>query len=222
MAAPACSVCQDMRFVYAPDPQAPVTGMRVVRCPACGQQSQQQRLQRYSGLAPEMAAWTFANTVRTGLNQAAYDAAQELAARPRWFLTLEGDNGVGKTRLLAALVNAGLGHGWTSVYTTTADLLDHLRATFEPDAEAGFDSLWERLMQARILALDEFDRWNPTPWAEEKFFQLVDHRYRHGAELLTAFATNSPVDALAPYLASRLRDQRCRYFVLLGADKRAL
>jgi DNA replication protein DnaC len=127
---------------------------------------------------------------------------------------------VGKTRLLVCIVNAGRAAGLSSVYMTTAGLLSHLRATYAPDAPHGFDATWDRITRARILVLDELDRWNPTAWAQEKFFELIDHRYREGATVLTAFASNARLEELPGYLASRIADHRCLLFTIEGPDQR--
>lgn len=169
-----------------------------------------------------MRGWSFANTTRHSRNAAAYDDAQAVASSPEWFFTLTGQYGIGKTRLLSCIVNAGRASGWPSVYMTTAALLDHLRSAYAPESGIAFDALWERITSARILAIDELDRWNPTPWAKEKFFQLIDERYRRGAEQLTVFATNAGVDALPGYVVSRMFDRRCRVYELTGADVRRM
>jgi DNA replication protein DnaC len=193
---------------------------QAVPCPACGSSQQQARLDRLCGLPAEYKSLCLADTYRRPDMAAALDAIAALAAEPCWFLTLTGPVGVGKTHLLAVLVNEARAHGWPSVYLVMADLLGHLRMAYDPKAEATYDNLWERLLVARVLALDEFDSWNPTPWAQEKFFQLMDARYREGAHRLTAFATNADLDALPDKLTSRMRDRRCRVFHLAGADMR--
>lgn len=193
---------------------------KIVRCDVCGPMQQQLFLRSICGLTPEMQDWTFGNTQAAFGIADAYATAQSLMAQPAWMLTLTGPFGIGKTRLLACIINAGRDAGWTSVYMTTAELLDHLRAAYAPGSNITFDGLWEKIVNARILALDELDRWSPTPWAQEKFFELIDLRYRNGAEKLTAFATNAQLDDLPPYLASRMRDRRCRLFELAGVDMR--
>lgn len=191
-------------------------------CPTCASDRQQQYLQELCGLTGEMLAWTRANTLRTTVNAAAYDAALALSAAPAWFYTLVGPTGVGKTRLLTMIVNEARQAGCTAVYTTTAELLDHLRAAYAPGAQVSSDGLLDKVTSCTVLALDECDRYNPTPWAEEKFFQLVERRYRAGDTRLTGFATNASLDALPQYVTSRLYDRRCRVFELGGPDLRRM
>jgi DNA replication protein DnaC len=110
-------------------------------------------------------------------------------------------------------------HG-ISVYMTPAGLLSHLRAAYAPDAPSSFDETWDRVTRARILALDELDRWNPMAWAQEKFFDLIDNRYREGKSVLTTFACNARLEGLPGYLTSRMADYRCAMFTLEGPDQR--
>lgn len=195
---------------------------KLIDCPICRSNGQQEYLERMCGLSPEMRGWTFEGTKRTKANADALDYLAKLADKPVWTVALQGNNGVGKTRLLACLVNAGRAHGWTSMYTTMGALLDHLRSAYgaEQKGTLGFDAMWDRLTNCKILAIDECDRFNPTAWARERVFELVDERYRYGADRCTAFATNAPIDTLDDYLASRLRDKRGRAFHIAGGDWR--
>jgi hypothetical protein len=89
------------------------------------------------------------------------------------------------------------------------DLLDYLRAAYNPDnRELSFDSRWDLLVRAEVLALDELDEFNTTPWAMERFLRLIDERWRNMQTRLTLLATNSALSQLPPKVASRLRDGR--------------
>lgn len=219
----ACPTCKDKGWlVYDVAPGHPLFSARV-RCTACGPAAEQAHLRSICGLPEEMLAWTFENTLRHAGNSAAFDIARLLAERPGHIITLLGGFGIGKTQLLACIVNAARVAGLTAVYTTTANALDSLRRTFDADDATGsYDARWEFLTTADVLCLDEFDRWNRSPWAEEKFFQLVDARYTHQARRLTAFAGNACVEELPPYVASRIRDARNYLFELTGQDVRRL
>lgn len=205
-----------MEFVYARHDGDRYT---TERCSVCGPQRQAEYLRKIDGLTAEMRSWTFASTL-PGRNTQAWQTAQAVAQSPEWFFTLSGPYGIGKTRMLTCIVNEARESRWPAVYLTTAQLLDHLRSAYAPGAEVSFDGMWDRVSTARVLALDELDRWNPTPWAQEKFFQLIDARYRAGAEMLTVFATNSDIDNLPGYVQSRMMDRRCRIFKLAGTDMR--
>ena len=131
---------------------------------------------------------------------------------------------MGKTRLLACLVNAARALGQVAVYTTTADLMDYLRAGYNPETKEAltYDDRFDLLKNCRLLCLDEFDRWHTTEWAMEKFTQLINWRYERGAELMTAFAANCTLEDLPGYVASRMQDRKNYVYVLDGADVRRL
>lgn len=220
-----CPKCHGIGWlVHDVPPGHALFGSRgMVRCDVCGEGREQAYLQALCGLSGEMLGWDWDNTDRNPTNAAAYDTAQALAAQPSSFYTLLGKFGVGKTRLLTCIVNAGRLAGHTAVYTTTAALLDYLRSAYNPETRGvTFDGRWETITTARILAVDEFDRWNPTDWAREKFEQLIDTRYRNKTTQLTAFAANAALSALPGYVASRMLDRSCYLFELTGADVRRL
>jgi chromosomal replication initiation ATPase DnaA len=198
---------------------------QTVRCDVCGLGQQEAYLRELCGLSVTAQGWQFTNTERTSANAQVYDVAQILAGQPqRWLTMLSPEKfGVGKTRLMACVLNAARAAGHTAVYTTTADVLDYLRDAYGPDTQRlSYDGRMDLLRTCRVLCLDEFDRWNPTSWAQEKFFQLLNYRYEHGAELLTAFAANANVANLPGYVASRMQDVDNFLFILNGADVRRL
>jgi chromosomal replication initiation ATPase DnaA len=217
-----------MRFV-TPDVEVghPAFGT-AVRCPMCGGPSgdpefrarQQRYLAEVCGLEGEAVEWTFANTKRLPGNAAAYDELLRRSKSPAWLVGLRGAYGTGKTRLLAATVNAGREQGFPSVYTTMGGLLSHLRRAIGREGPLSYDGLAELVGRCTILCLDEVDRIHATGWAEQQLFELIDRRYRAGRERLTVLATNAPWEELAGYLASRLGDTRCARFEISGGDKR--
>ena len=107
--------------------------------------------------------------------------------------------------------------GRVVVYTTMADLLDDLRQTFKPKAGLDFSQLFNDVLEAEVLCLDEIEKFSPTLWAEEKFYQIVDHRYRHWNTCVTVLATNRRIGLdqailaetrFPGYLESRIMDGR--------------
>jgi len=191
-------------------------------CPICSKGEQQTWLREVCGLTDEMLAITRKTANRTPDNAAAYDGAIGLIDNPMFFDTLHGSYGVGKTWLLAMIVNECRLRGWISIYTTAAEVMDHLRAAYAPGAPVAIDDRWERLVSARVLVLDEIDKFNPTPWALEKFFELCNLRYRDGEHCLTGFATNAPIGSIDGSLLSRMRDQRCQIHEVTGPDLRRI
>ncbi len=83
-----------------------------------------------------------------------------------------------------------------------------------------FDARWDLLIRAEVLALDELDEFNTTPWAMERFMRLMDERWRAMDSRLTLCATNSRINALPEKVASRLRDGRAQIVETAGSDQR--
>ncbi len=135
----------------------------------------------------------------------AYNRALEFANKPEGWLLLEGPYGCGKTHLAAAIGNARLQHGDVVLFLTTPDLLDHLRSTYGPTSEIGYDELFDRVRQAELLILDDLGSENPSQWAGEKLFQLLNYRYSH--RLPTVITTNVDLDRLDGRIRSRMLDE---------------
>ena len=170
------------------------------------------RLRRYSGLGP-LARLTFDNLSPRGrspnaLHQERFSeavkAARRFAAEPGGWIVLSGPSGCGKTHLGAAITGACIGNGSAALFMVVPDLLDHLRAAYQPDSAVGYDELFELLKSAPVLVLDDLGVQSATPWAQEKLFQLVNHRYN--ARIPTIFTTNLPLDAFDARLRARLSD----------------
>ena len=62
----------------------------------------------------------------------------------------------------------------------------------------------ETIREIPLLILDDLGAHNSTPWAQEKLFQILNHRYNN--RLATVITTNQPLDDLDPRIASRLVD----------------
>jgi DNA replication protein DnaC len=193
---------------------------KLMKCRNCGQGGEVGAGLPECGLPPKLQGVTFTEIIRHAGNAAACEAALALAHKPREFLTLLGPTGVGKSTLLAAIVKEALVSGFSAYYTTMADLLDGLRATFNKGADTAYEPLWERLTGVRVLCVDELDRFNGSGWAQEKLFQLISARYDYGHDRLTCFASNASIDAFPPYVQSRMRDRQCGLFELSGVDVR--
>ncbi len=136
--------------------------------------------------------------------RAAYEAAQRFAQTPQGWLLFSGGYGVGKTHLAAAIGNEVIRNGGEALFIIAPDLLDHLRSTFAPNSAETYDELFDRLRNTPLLILDDLGAESATPWAQEKLFQLLNHRYLR--RLPTVITTNRPLSALEARIRSRLMD----------------
>jgi DNA replication protein DnaC len=169
------------------------------------------RLERYSNLGP-LTRLTFDRLLPRGRssdpqNQEAfarcYEVAREFALEPKGWLVLSGPSGCGKTHLAAAIANQRIHEGHQAFFMIVPDLLDHLRTTFSPNSDVSYDELFERVRNSTLLILDDLGSQSSTPWAEEKLFQILNHRFN--AELPTV-VTISDLAELDERLAARLQD----------------
>jgi DNA replication protein DnaC len=147
----------------------------------------------------------------------AYHLALEFAESPEGWLIFQGDNGCGKTHLAAAIVNYRYQHNEPAMFIVVPDFLDHLRSTFSPESRISYDRLFESVKNAPLLILDDFGKQTTTPWAQEKLFQVINHRYN--AQLPTIVTTNASSDEIDGPILSRFADQRIStLFTIIAPD----
>ncbi|MBN1439241.1 MAG: ATP-binding protein [Anaerolineales bacterium] len=132
--------------------------------------------------------------------------AKQMAKNPRGWLVLMGEHGCGKTHLAAAIANEREQNGFPALFVVVPDLLDHLRSTFNPTSLVSYDRAFEDIRTAHLLVLDDLGSQNTTPWAREKLFQLLNHRYV--AELATVITTTSNLHEIDASIRMRLLDNR--------------
>jgi len=135
----------------------------------------------------------------------ARNAAYNFSNDQQGWLVLEGTYGCGKTHLAAAIANERLNRGDLVLFITAPDLLDYLRSTYGPSSEVSYDQMFDRIRSAQLLVIDDLGAENPSAWAQEKLFQLLDHRYTH--KLPTVITTNVDMDAFDARIRSRLLDE---------------
>lgn len=145
----------------------------------------------------------------------AYDAARQFVHDTRGWLVLYGGFGAGKTHLAAAIAHELLARRTQVLFQVVPDLLDHLKATFGPSSELRYDVLFETIRTANVLILDDLGEESPTSWAEEKLFQLFNHRYNY--RLPTVVTTNRLPEKIDQRIWSRINDESLVVKVEVGA-----
>ncbi len=192
------------------------------RCVQSEQDDERQaRLGQYSNLG-SLARFTFDNLMPEGRSSnqrsqerfaRAFQSAQAFAAEPKGWLVLGGPSGSGKTHLAAAIVNERIRQGHPAFYITVPDLLDRIRASFNPDSEIPYDEFFDHVRNTPLLVLDDLGVQSGTSWAKEKLDQLLTSRFNSG--LPTVIVTITSVEQMDDRLRTRLTDPRlCQVFVL--------
>ena len=211
----ACPYCRGARFVRRNvGPEHPDFG-EAVPCRCAAQETAEDRgtrLLRYSNIGA-LSRLTFANLIARGRSAGAREQeqyrqcvadARAFADAPDGWLLLSGASGCGKTHIAAAIVNKLLERGEPALFVVVPDLLDHLRSAYQPNADIGYDDLFERVRNAPVLVLDDLGTQAQTPWAQEKLFQLINHRFN--TRLPTVVTTNLLPEQLDDRLRTRLTD----------------
>ena len=182
-------------------------------CRRCQQQEPADRveaLHRYSNLGA-LRRITLENTRPDGpltdaagqrMFRDALTAAAAFTEKPAGWLVFTGPSGSGKTHLAVAAANRCIAAGFTTYFIVAADLLDHLRATYAPDNPVSYDELFDQVRNVPVLVLDDLTAQATTPWAREKLFQIISHRFN--AELPTIITVRGPLERLEEGLRTRL------------------
>jgi DNA replication protein DnaC len=100
------------------------------------------------------------------------------------------------------------------MFVVVPDLLDHLRATFNPSSTVPYDRRFEEVRSAALLVLDDLGTQATTPWVREKLYQLFNHRYN--AALPTVVTTAESDEKMDPRLLARFHDERLCTIVRLS------
>ena len=225
----ACPVCGGRGWVRRDVPVDHPDFGRAFPCSCQGladSAKRHERLQRFSNLGM-LARVRFADLSAGGPGSgaeaqarhgAAYDAARQFAEAPEGALLLAGGSGVGKTYLAAAAANRIIERGRPVFFAFVPDLLDQLRASYSPDADLNYEDLFELVKNVDVLVLDDLGAQSGAAWADEKLFQIVNHRYVAG--LPTIVTTSAQLDRIDGRLLTRLTDPRSSRVIDLGGGAR--
>jgi DNA replication protein DnaC len=217
----ACELCGGTGFVQVPPNERYPHGAAAL-C-ACreriARRRKLQQLMALSGLDEEtLRRWTF-DTFDPDAAQADAGGKAHLAqvkalceafARsPQGWLVLCGPYGCGKSHLAYAVAGAYLRARRAVYVSTVPDLLDTLRRSFDgKNGGESFERRFDLVRDAELLVLDDLGAQNDTPWAAEKLYQILDHRYRRRLPLLVTTNANlyAPQGRIEPRILSRILD----------------
>lgn len=133
----------------------------------------------------------------------AFNQALHFAEHLQGWLLMLGRYGSGKTHLAAAIANHAIEAGISTLFLTVPDLLDWLRYAYA-GVDMSYEERFEEIRQTPLLILDDFGTQNTTAWAQEKIFQIINHRYVN--QLPTVVTSNLPLNDFEGRVRSRLQD----------------
>ena len=134
--------------------------------------------------------------------QTAISASIEYSENPKGWLIFTGPSGSGKTHLSVAVANRCIENGKTTFFIIAADLLDHLRAAYAPENQITYDDLFEQVRNVPLLVIDDLNTQSATPWAQEKLFQIFNHRFN--SQLPTVITIRGAIERLDESLRSKM------------------
>jgi len=210
-----CPICQGRGFVLYDVPPGHPDHNRPIACRCTEARMAAERLRELRrvsnlGALERLTFDTFnpdiqglSEVVRFNLHQA-YNHAVNYAQAPNGWLVLLGGYGCGKTHLAAAIANQALAAGTHVLFLVVPDLLDYLRTAYAPTSDTGMDERMEAIRSVPLLVLDDLGAHHSTPWAQEKLYQIINHRYNNRRP--TVITTNQRLEELDPRVTSRLVD----------------
>jgi len=217
-----CPICRGAGFVHPVLSSGEPDYARVVPCSCRAPEltrEKQSLLERYSNLGL-LAHHSFATLQAAGHSQAtdgyaaAYAEARRYAGAPQGWMVLVGPVGSGKTHLACAIANERLSRGEPAFYVSAADLLDHLRAAFNPGSELSYDDLFNQVRNTPLLVLDDVRAEGASEWARQKLEQILNHRYN--LRLPTVMTTDAAPEDLEPGISERFVDSTFCTVLVLG------
>jgi DNA replication protein DnaC len=226
-----CPICHGTKFIHPLLPSGEPDYSRLVSC-SCSRsdidKKRMQRLQAISNLG-SLSKLTFDTLLPLGrssdpvsqkLFQLALDEARKFAENPNGWLVIAGPVGSGKTHLACAVANFRINKGQAAFYITVGELLDHLRATFNPNSEIEYDQLFEQIKDSPLLVLDNMNYSATTAWSKGKLDQLLEHRFN--SKLPTLITTSMPVEEFENDYAGHINDPEFSKVLILKKQSSSL
>jgi len=114
-------------------------------------------------------------------------------------LLLYGKAGNGKTYLSFAIANALYKQGKAVMAISISKLLSIIKDSFDKHGEYGETDVLNTVRDASLLVLDDLGVEYKTAWAYEKFYTIIDTRYRANKPVIVT--TNLTLDTLRENLS---------------------
>ena len=128
----------------------------------------------------------------TPSNERAVRGAKWILENPDKGLLFYGSPGVGKTHLAAIIAQELLKAGKTVIFGDIPSILDAMKATFGNESkQTSLEELMKALEEVDLLILDDIGTENPTEWAAERLYLIVNSRYSAGKPIIATSNFNA-------------------------------
>lgn len=180
---------------------------------------------RSAAIPDEFKNKTFSNYIRDSDNEKAYLVAYEFVRcwerRPKGII-FSGTVGVGKTHLVAAIINnLMVKKGIIPMFVNTPDLIAELRDAQFKEGEESLANKLNKIKDCPLVCFDDLAKERMTDWVREQYYRIINYRYINKLPVLVT--TNCSIDELDEKLgdatASRLVAM-CEVVTVTGDDRR--
>jgi DNA replication protein DnaC len=227
-----CPLCEDTG--WKPDGDGVERPRRVVRCDCWRENIGRERLAN-ANIPKRYQHCTLGNF--TAYNESLHRAVQSATTFTQAFpsvergLFFEGEPGVGKTHLAAAVLTQVVRTtGARGLFYDVRELLKLIRSTYNSSIHTTELEVLVPVMKAELLVLDDLGAEKTSEWVEETMNLIVNTRYNE--KLATIFTSNFPdipdetePNSLLCRIGHRMRSrlhEMCDFSVLDAGDYRQL
>lgn len=118
-------------------------------------------------------------------------------------LMFTGNVGSGKTYLACCIANELLDQGHEVLFMVVPDLLDRLKATYDPARQSSYteQDVLDAAREVPLLVLDDLGAHNYTEWTSNKLYSIINYRLNYS--LPTVITTNIDLADLEQFLGER-------------------
>jgi DNA replication protein DnaC len=131
--------------------------------------------------------------------------AMDFAQEKKGWLIIQGHSGSGKTSLSAAILNVYLDSQIASLFYSSNDLFEEFYSSMNAGNQK-YSNLVDKLKNIEMLVIDDLNLTHVSPWAMEKFIQILIYRYEK--KLSTVINYINLPDDIDDRLLTRLNDNK--------------